>query len=129
MELKNQAFLSKRDGLWIALALLAAGALFLLGRTGPQGQRAVVEVDGREVLACSLASMTGPEEYPIAGAGDVALVVEIGPEGARVVSSSCPDQTCVGMGRLTRGGDAALCLPGRVVLRIEGRTDADAQTY
>ena len=50
--------------------------------------------------------------------GDTA--VEIGPGGARVVSSPCRDQVCVVAGRVSRPGQWAACLPNRVMLYVGG---------
>ena len=55
--------------------------------------------------------------------------MELSPRGARVADSGCPDKTCVRAGILTQAGQSAVCLPGRVVLRLEGAGAADAETY
>ena len=113
------------------LAGLALGALGLLLwlRMSPAGRTAVVEVDGQPVLRRELGRLAGPEEHAITGAGGLRVTVELSPRGARVADSGCPDKTCVRTGHLTRAGQSAVCLPGRVVLRLEGPGAADAETY
>jgi len=57
-------------------------------------------------------------------------VVEIRDGQARVLSSPCANQTCVSAGALSHQGQWAACLPNRVMLRIQGESDApDAAAY
>lgn len=113
---------------FLGLAVLILGAVLLLN-TRPQGGVAVVEVDGEEVARRELARLTEPELLPVTGKNGIALTVEFSPSGARVVEASCPDRTCLRTGLLTQAGESAVCLPGRVVLRLDGKASADAETY
>jgi len=46
---------------------------------------------------------------------------------ARMAAADCPDQVCVRTGTLTRAGQAAVCLPHKVVLRLTGqKNEVDA---
>ena len=81
------------------------------------------------VLRRELNRLAGPEEHAVTGAGGLRVTVELSPQGARVADSGCPDKTCVRAGILTQAGQSAVCLPGRVVLRLEGAGAADAETY
>ena len=59
-----------------------------------------------------------------------AVTITFSPEGAAVTASGCPDQVCVQTGQLTRAGESAICLPARVVLRLEGGgSGVDATVY
>lgn len=131
--MEGRKLLSRRDLLVFGLIILLAAGVFLLLRQGGGGVLAVVEVDGETVARRELAGLGGPETLTLTGAGGVELVVEFTPDGARVASSTCPDQTCVRTGTLTHAGESAICLPGRVVVRLEapqGDDSApDAQTY
>ena len=77
----------------------------------------VIEKDGSVVAVYSLASVDEPTIVPVP---DTALQVEIDTDGAAVVYSDCPDQTCVRTGVLDSNGEAAVCLPNHVVVRLEG---------
>lgn len=117
---------------WPALlaAVLAAAVWLALSRSGPEGTRAVVERDGSVVLDRELGGLSEPELVEIDGENGVKLTVELSKEGARVVEANCPDRTCQRTGLLTRAGESAVCLPGRVVLRLEGPgSEIDAETY
>ena len=64
-----------------------------------------------------------------AGANGMELTCVFSQDGAAITASSCPDQTCVRTGTLTRAGEAAICLPARTVLRLTGSGWGDAQAY
>ena len=74
--------------------------------------------------------------YPLAedrrvtiGAADY-NVLEIKDGAAAVAEANCGDHTCVRTGRISREGETIVCLPHRLVVRIEGGDeplfDADA---
>ena len=128
--MERRAFLSPRGALLCAGLALLAAALFLWASLLPQGAVAVVEVAGREVLRRELSQVEGAQEFPVQGEGGVELTIQLTRQGARVLSSTCPDQTCVKTGLLTRAGEAAVCLPAQVSLRLEGGgSGADAAVY
>lgn len=121
---------AKRD-IWLlagALALAAIVALVLQG--APRGAVAVVTCNGREVARQELSAVTAPETLTVIGTDGKGLTVTLYPDGAAVTEASCPDQVCVRTGKITRTGESAVCLPGRVVLQLEGGKGAvDATTY
>lgn len=43
---------------------------------------------------------------------------------ARMAAADCRDQVCVRTGTLTHAGQAAVCLPHRVVLKLVGENDS-----
>ncbi|HRR92028.1 MAG TPA: NusG domain II-containing protein [bacterium] len=47
----------------------------------------------------------------------------------RILSSPCPDKLCVKQGYISESGQVIICLPNRVVIKIEGRASFDALTY
>jgi len=55
-------------------------------------------------------------------------IVKINEGKARIESSPCENQTCVGMGSVHKQGQWALCLPNKVMLFIEGTNDKDIDT-
>ena len=105
----------------IALALLLAG-LRLLPRAEADCVR--LTVDGREVARLPL---DRADEYTWRQDGAFVTVrVEAG--RARVTASSCPDQTCVHMGAVSKQGGSVVCLPNRAVLSLtlENQSETDA---
>ena len=47
--------------------------------------------------------------------------------GLYVADADCPTQDCVHTGTITRAGQSIVCLPARIIIRLEGGTvDRDA---
>ncbi len=105
----------KRDLLLAAGILLLAGVLYLMFRPGGSGAWVVVTLDGREVarwtLEEDLTVPLGDEDYNI---------LRISGGATAVVEANCGDNTCVRMGKISREGESIVCLPHRLVIRIEG---------
>ena len=89
----------------------------------------VISVDGEELQRFAL------EEEPdfetrIHGSNDCDLDVNVVSNGSalgiQVNASTCPTQDCVHTGTITRAGQSIVCLPGRVIIALEGTaTDND----
>lgn len=107
--------MKKTDLLLIAAALLAAGALYLFLRPGSSGAWAVVTVDGEEWGRFPLS-----EERTVTIGGADYNILEISGGEAAVTAANCGDLTCVRTGRVSREGERIVCLPHRVMVRIEG---------
>lgn len=50
--------------------------------------------------------------------GEVVVVIEHG--AARIEDSSCPDHVCIRTGAISGSGEAIVCIPNGVVVRIGG---------
>jgi hypothetical protein len=50
-------------------------------------------------------------------------IIKINEGRAWIESSPCDNQTCIGMGYVSKQGQWALCLPNKVMLFIEGTDD------
>lgn len=119
----------QKNRLWDAL--LAAGLLLLalllhiFLRPGGSGTWAVVTVDGEETARYSLA-----EDRTVKIGGEEYNVLEISGGAAAVVEANCGDHTCVRTGAISRAGETIVCLPHRLVIRIEGgeASSFDAET-
>ena len=127
--MEKRKLLVGKDLLVLALLLLAAAGLCFLPREA--SARAVLTVDGETAAVRELEKLEKPERMTVAAYGGIELLVEFSPQGARILSSTCPDKTCARAGALTRAGDAAVCLPGRAVLKIDDKKApaADAETF
>ena len=123
------------DGLVVlCVAALAIALALFQWRTGPsQGLTAVVSVDSTEVDRFSPEALReGPRTYTGGGYTlEVALSIDYehpassalppsGQTGLRVAASDCPTQDCVHTGTITRSGQSIVCLPARIIVRLEG---------
>jgi hypothetical protein len=104
----------KRDVLFIfgALCLAAAFWLHALRDMAPTCR---VSYGGEAVLTMPL---DVDATFGLPQAPDMRFEIKDGK--AAVTHSGCPDKTCVRTGFISRPGQAAVCLPNKVVLSIEG---------
>ncbi len=81
----------------------------------------IVEVNNKEVLRVNLKSLKSKREFPVEGSLGKSHF-EYNPEkGIRMISSPCPDKICIKQGWINKKGESIVCLPNRVVLRLEDR--------
>jgi hypothetical protein len=85
---------------------------------------AVISVDGSEVDRLSLSGLAETERT-IQGNGYTLRVV-LSANGVRVAEADCPTQDCVHTGTITRSGQSIVCLPGRVIITLEGGGETDS---
>ena len=105
----------KRDILLAAGILLLAGILYLFFRPGGMGVWAVVIIDGQETARYALL------EDRMVTLGDGAYnILNISHGAAAIIEANCGDLTCVRTGEISREGEIIVCLPHRLVVRIEG---------
>lgn len=123
----------------LCVAALAVGLAVLQWRGGTREDlTAVVSVDGTEVdrfppedLLERPRTYTG-NGYTLTvalGAGYEGPVLNSmppsGESGLCVAASDCPTQDCVHTGIITRSGQSIVCLPARIIIRLEGGTAED----
>ena len=109
-----------------AVILAAAAAVFFFqvkNRTsGTSGTvYAIVEQDSKELMRLPLSE---PGEYRISD-GDSYNVIEIAEGGVRMKEADCPDQICVSRGLIQKSGQSIVCLPHRLVIRLEQLGDQE----
>lgn len=120
------------------LALAAAIALWQFSmRSDSTALTVVVEIDGEEADRFSVNDLsTHTYEHNgvtltlapfVGGASAVSSVESELSRGVCVVQSDCPTQDCVRTGVISRAGQSIVCLPGRIVVTLEGgSTEFDA---
>lgn len=114
--------MDKKTKIWIAVllsvVLLGLLGFFALSRLGG-GTIAVITVDGQEYQRIDLSRVT--ESYDIeidTKYGHNTVHVE--PGRISVTEADCPDGICVAQGAIDRGGVPIVCMPHRLVVKIEG---------
>lgn len=109
------------------LLVLSLLSIAVVDRLAGTGSLAVVEVDGQEISRLDL-SVDG--QRVIKGLlGDT--IVQVREGKVRVVKSPCPHKICVRTGWVSKSGNLIVCVPNRVVVRVEGEgeVDVDAVTW
>ncbi len=92
-----------------------------------QGLQAVVEVDGALYGRYSLEEKNGKTLAITTEFGYNKIVIENG--GVRVTESTCPDRLEILAGEIRNSGEMLVCLPNRLVVRIEGEGSVDGVVY
>lgn len=111
--------------LCIGGALLAAiCSALLLSRQASGGTIANIYLDGTCIRSVNISLVTESELFSVGGS-ECTNVVEIAPGKVRVREADCPDQVCVNQGWITTSGAPIVCLPNRLVIRIEKSPAAD----
>ena len=111
----------------LCVVLLACAILFGRWRGGASDNlTAVVYADGAEIDRVDLSRADVAQERVYAGNG-YTLRVALAPDGVQVLNADCPTQDCVHTGVIRQSGQSIVCLPARIVIRLEGGApDADA---
>lgn len=118
---KPQGFVKPLDfvaavGVLLA-ALLAALPIIFAG----SGRDAVILYEGGQLVA----PLDEYREYQVISHG-YKLTIEIADGAVSVVSSDCPDKLCANTPPIRRAGMSIICVPARLIIYIEGDSDADA---
>lgn len=116
-----------RPTLWdgavvLLVAVLAVGCASAVwgGRGEAAEPEAVITVDGETVERIPLENRERTERI-VSSCGYTLRVVAEGGD-IWVESSDCPTQDCVRTGHISRSGQSVVCLPARVIVRLEGGT-------
>ena len=109
----------KKDIIIIALALLAALALYLVSSlTASDAVTTVVaSVDGKEVLRRPLAMN---KDYESPGKEDAVNVIRVENGQVYMLEANCRDGLCIQQGRMKNTAKRIVCLPNGVVVSLEG---------
>lgn len=99
---------------------IAVSIFIMIKGGGGAAPRVFIETPGAQFVY----SLDSQDTYSFRGLlGDTK--VEIADGAARVVSSPCPNKTCVQQGAISRPGQWIACLPNGVIVYIEN-TDYDS---
>lgn len=103
----------------LVVLMIALGfvSLVALNHWTQPGERVVVEVNGQVVQQLDLQV---PQQVIISGSIGK-TIIEIGQGTARVLDSACPEKICVKTGKIHRAGELIVCVPNKVVVKIEGK--------
>ena len=111
--------MKKKDIIIIALALLAALALYLVSQVslGAEASVVVVTVDGKEVLCKPLAM---ENRYEIAQDDGSLNVIRVEDGAVFMEEANCRDGLCIRQGKMRTGAKTIVCLPHKVVVQLKG---------
>ncbi len=80
----------------------------------------------------SISTPSGPQVYSLSEnslfevhSRGITLKIDVSNGFVSVVSSSCPDHVCEQTGKISRSGQAIICIPAQVVIEISGEGGND----
>ena len=104
----------------LVLAVVASGA-WIAFSGGISDQRvAVIAYDGQDLHRIELDSLVEPKTFHISGPNGEENLIRVERGQVFMDSANCPDQTCVKQGVIRDGTVPIVCLPHKVIVRIEG---------
>lgn len=122
MENNERKLLRLRD-VFIIVSIIAA--VFVFYALLPEGgERAVVSHDGVVIAEIPL-DVSGEYVFPQVGG----MVFTAGDGAVSVTESGCGDKTCMRTGKISKRGEAIICVPNKVIVEIKGsskESDVDA---
>ena len=102
----------------LVLSIVASGAWIFLGKSGAENPRVVIEVDGEIFADYDMDEVKGIIPISTENGGENRVWVQ--EDLVFMDSANCPDQTCVKQGVIKDGTVPIVCLPHKVIVRIEG---------
>ena len=108
----------------LAVALISWYGINQLGESADDRQ-AVIEVNGEVYKTISMRTGMKQQEIHIELENGNHIDIMIDEQGAYVKDVICPDKVCQKTGVVNKVGQSIVCLPNRVVVYIEGKTESD----
>ena len=106
----------------LVLAVVASGAWIAFFRGETEDLRVVIEVGGEVYASYDMDEVKGIIPISTENGGENRLWVQ--EDLVFMDSANCPDQTCVKQGVIKDGTVPIVCLPHKVIVRIEGGESA-----
>lgn len=125
--MEKKAFRKKDLLLILPCLLLALGLILWMNLQPSSSGIAIVEKDGKEVQRIDLGKQTSERIIDIGGEMHIKLKVE--PGAISFYKSDCPDKICIRTGKLTKPGQTAVCLPGKVSVHIVSSSGNASGSY
>ena len=102
----------------LVLAVIASGAWIFLGKSAAENPRVVIEVDGEVYASYDMDEVKGIVPISTPNGGENRLWVQ--EDLVFMDDANCPDQTCVKQGVIKDSTVPIVCLPHKIIVRIEG---------
>lgn len=109
----------KRAFIGLGLLVVLLIALALIFRHWDSGDMANIYQDGVLIQSIDLSRVEEPYSFTVTDDQGHENTIEVEPGRIRVSEASCPDQICVNTGWLDSGIEPIVCLPARLVIRLE----------
>ncbi len=120
--------MTKTDKLifWGVLILSCVILLFSNVIFAKHGERVIIELDGAPYASYRLSDINTPKRLSVK-TEQGAWEIELTNQSVKIVEASCPDQAC--LGEISKSGELLICLPHRLIVKIEGNGEVDGVAY
>ncbi|MHC1721161.1 MAG: NusG domain II-containing protein [Clostridiaceae bacterium] len=122
----------KIAALVIAFMLVISSVSVFLYMNLVKGSHHIAEIkqDGKVIKTIDLDKVLESQEVKIAYDNVHFNVVRIEKGRIRITDADCPDKVCVKTGWVTQSGQSIICLPHKLIIKIEGGSkDIDSNVY
>lgn len=116
----EQVFFKRKDIIAVIIILAVAAVLLIFQSFKPQAQSASIYIESEKICTVSLSADKIFEADGVKG-----FVFEIKSGKIRIKEAPCENKLCVNTGFLSKSGQTAICLPYKLVLRTDGKSDVD----
>lgn len=108
----------------IGIIILSFIGVFLYKHniSGPS-RIAVIEQNGKVIKTIDLNKVKEKSEFTIPYNNDFNKI-ELEPGKIRFIDADCPDKICVKTGWISEPGQTAVCLPHKLLIKIEGKSSS-----
>ncbi len=117
--------MKKRDIIFVCSVIALAGILYFINMWNSQaeGDKAVITVNGKEY---GIYALNENQEIEIENAYGYNRIVIC--DGAVYMEhADCPDQYCVGQGRIHKQGQQLVCLPHKLVVEVQVSAETEQE--
>ncbi len=109
--------------LMAALTVAATGTVLLRSGGSDEALEVVVKKDSSIVYTANLSEISEGSEIEIDD--EYHIILKVMSDGVQVISSDCGDKVCVNTGKITKSGQAVVCLPAHVSVALKGGEASD----
>ncbi len=103
------------DIVLIIILLISAFFIWKQLSNKTKGKSVTVSIKGKDYGTWALPAK--PETLSISNM----MKIEINKNGVKVLESSCPRKICIKHGLIKKTGEAIICAPNRIIVKINGR--------
>jgi hypothetical protein len=84
---------------------------------------AIIKLDGKVIQTIDLNAVKAQKEWKVYDKAGNYNLIEVLPGKIRVKDADCPDKICVRTGWISQAGQMAVCLPHKMIIDIEGKSN------
>lgn len=107
------------------IALTAVLSAFFIYFNNKNPEQAIISVDGKVVSRINLKENSSPKQFVVEGVIGKSTV-ELQNGKIRMKAAPCKNQICVHQGWIHSPGQSIVCLPGKIVIEVTGKSEIDA---